>query len=130
MSTLTELSAFAATSGLGAVGTTLFEGEIPEAMDEAAGITESPGNQLDRALGRPPLESTSFQFLVRSATLAGARSKAFAALLAYETVANRTLGSTRYLRIEAIGTPGFIGRDGKSRAMFSVNFNVLKEWSA
>ena len=74
-------------------------------------------------------EQPGLQILSRSTSYKTARDNcvvAFQILDGFSGVLPTATG-TRYLSIAGAQTPFFIGRDSNDRALFSVNFNIMKD---
>ena len=112
------------TGGVGVIGTTLFEGIMPDAC--------STGVALNQYAGGPPLwvagvESPGLQAIVRAPKYADAQSLAMSVMHVLGDLANATptVGGARYLQVDERSSPMYLGQDAKQRHQFSVNFNVF-----
>jgi hypothetical protein len=128
---LDEIGAYLQAQSIGTLGTDLFRGELPDHVDSAVGVFETPGAsptyvQDDAGV---KLESPHFMVLARGARedYEAPRQKAEDALTALAAVRNQSLSGTRYLRVKPLQTPFPLERDDNDRVVIAVNFEALKE---
>lgn len=129
MAVVEDLGAALATAGVGAVGSTLFYNQMPSAPHNCVVLHEYSGNAPEFALpstGGVATEHPRVQITSRATTEAIARSKAQTAYETLAKVANQTLTTTRYLRVEPLQAPFFLRKDENERWLFVFNVEVEK----
>jgi len=111
------------------VGTNLFLGRLPESPDNCVAIYQSGGSAPSDQFGTaaPALDNPALQIRVRASSYATAEALASDVWGVLVLVANQTLTSTRYLRLEANQSPFPLERDSQDRVVFVANFNIVKE---
>lgn len=127
---LDDLGAYLAAQGVGTVGATIFLGVgLPAAPAACLVLKEYGGRAPSFTLPATSGISTEYprvQVIVRSTTYALARATAEAAYKAFAKVANQTLTSTRYLRVEPLQAPGTPILDENGRTVISFNVECEK----
>jgi hypothetical protein len=113
--------------GVGTKGTDLFMGTMPDTPDNLVALYEYPGEGRSLAWNSITRESPNLQALVRNKSYDAGRTKIEQIVNALHGLANVTLGTTKYLLINSIQSPGLLQRDSSNRAIFVVNFSVNKE---
>lgn len=114
-------------------GTNLFVGRIPESPSNAVALYEpasAPPVYSFGGDGTAGLERPRVQIHVRNESYATGRSLAFDVWQEMHKVVSQSLSGTFYQRIEAIDSPHFLMRDDNDRAIFNMNFQVMKEPAA
>lgn len=125
-----DIAGALATAAVGVVGTTIFYGELPDAVTvPAVLVTEYAGDPPLATFDRTPsgVLRPGCQVRTRATTYAAGRTLAGACFDALDGVTEATLGATRYLGIEARNSPWYLGRDERGRYEFAVNLNVTRE---
>jgi hypothetical protein len=106
--------------------------------DTVVGLYETPGWSPQWAFttgsSAPVFERPGLQVIARSTSYATARGHAYCCYRILDSVRNKTLphtsSGTRYLSIDAAGSPFSLGQDQNRRFLLSVNFDVTKERSS
>jgi hypothetical protein len=127
-----ELGAYLATLGHGTMGTTIFVDGLPSSPDACVALIEYPGvapNFTLPATAGVQTEHPRVQVLCRNTTHTLARGKAEDIYRALAKVVNQTLGSTRFLIVAPLQSPGVPVRDGNNRIVFSFNVECEKALS-
>ena len=129
---LDEIGSYLQSVGVGAVGSTIFKGDLPDEPVACLALLDGPSSMPDFAHGTdgPNIEYPRFQIIARGTREAGgqiaARQLADNAYVALCRVVNLTLSGTRYLRIEPLQTPFLIGRDANGNVQIGANFEATK----
>ena len=111
-------------NSLGTVGKDLFETTMPDSPDLAVAVRVYDADPSDLAWnGEYPV----FQVLVRSKMHQEGSSKIQSIYTTLHGVAEKVLNGKRYLLIQAIQPPMFLGFDKSGRREYVVNFKVIKE---
>ena len=132
MSVLTDIGTYLNDASISTqdltLGTNLFLGRLPETPDNCVGVIQTAGVAPTDTFGTsfPPLETQGLQTLVRATTYATAEALAVELMKSLASVANQTLTSTLYLKIEAQQSPFALERDNQERLVMSCNFLVTK----
>ena len=113
--------------GIGTKGADLFMGTMPDMPDNLIALYEYPGEGRSLAWNSTTREAPNLQVLVRNKSYDAGRTKIEQIVNALHGLANTTLGTTIYLLIKAIQSPGLLTRDSSNRAIFVVNFSINKE---
>ena len=131
--TADEIAQYLADNAIGTQATDLFVGSLPATPGDAIAVLESGGLPPEGSFGAATaslFERPRIQIIVRWSDYEAARNKIEAIFKLLEKVSHTSLGTTRYLRIAAVQSPMFIGRDGTDRFLLSCNFQITKELSA
>jgi hypothetical protein len=107
-----------------------FKGKLPDTPDFAVAIYQYGGSKPFRTFGRVLFEKPRLQVMVRSFDYTEASNRSYEILRLLTPIASQYIGGTRYLQVEALGSPGKIGPDPKNRERFTMNYEVWKDWSA
>jgi len=132
MSTLTELGAYLVTQGIGALGSTLFLGNLP--MGVAAGVSVvmmsagSPVRSMGASLGAPVADTPAFQVVVRNPDPTAGEAKVSAVINALDFYTG-LMGSTAYLLVTLEYGPVYVGLDENNRHRWSITFRATKRRS-
>jgi len=121
---LAEIGAYLATKNVGAVGTDIFLGLMPDQPDNCIALFEYAGSPPDLHW---PGEYPGLQVRVRDKSYAAARSKIREVMAALHGLHEQTLSGTRYLLIKARGSPEILKRDASNRIELVLNFEIIKE---
>ena len=121
-----------AANSLGVIGTTLFEGQMP---DTAIGLllneygSEPPTFVVGPQTPGVYIEQPRFQIYCRHTDYATGRALIESAYELLSTIVNQLLGTTLYLRIEPLQSPFSVNppQDAVGRWEWMVNFRVMKE---
>lgn len=129
----TSLGLTARTSGSG----NLYVIPIPaSAPDTAISVVEyasmPPTRAMGADLGAPVCENVRFQVMVRVPTTAWATGRQLAEdiYMNLDNLHSTEIGSTgptRYLNVNALGSPTLLGMDGNGRYKFTCDFEARKE---
>lgn len=131
MGMLEDLGGYVDTnSGALTLGTNLFLGILPDSPSDCVALLENGGTAGMYTHGSnnlPELERPEIQFIVRHSSYATGRSLADTIYRTLTQIANQTINSVRYLRVEAISSPEVMDRDESRRVLFTCNFYVIRE---
>lgn len=125
-----ELCEYLEDEGVGTVGTTIFEGELPAGIVNGMVLTLYPGAPPEHALNGvagATLEITRLQFRVRNTSEATAIANAQAAAASLSKVANQTIEGTRYRSVTVLQAPGLLYRDENNRPNYGFNIEGERE---
>ena len=129
MSLLDDVADVLSSGGVGTVGTSLFKGMLPSTPDSAVALYETGGPAPVHGMARGPgsalVERPHVQLLSRAARADGAKKTAQDASRLLDAL-NRSVNGVRYLTVYAIQSPFFLETDEAGRAVYAVNFEVLK----
>lgn len=109
---------------LGTFGTDLFIGTMPPEPDTNVTLRDLPWK---KAMLNYELKQPGMQALIR-----GAKGKYRNTMLKAEEVFDAlsgyqgTINGTRYLLVEAVSSPAYLGEDESNRPLFSINFEVQR----
>ena len=110
-------------------GTNLFYNLLPETVSDCVALIENSGSAPTFTMGSnnlPQLENPELQFLVRNSVYATGRTLSDSIYRVLTAIANQTINSVLYLRVEAIATPALLERDLNKRWVFTCNFTVMR----
>ena len=128
-----DFVAYLAAQGIGTPGVSLFLGHHPD-LATAMTVIETGGPAPDHEYGPTAiLDRPSVQVLVRNPAYLLARDKVDQIRDALDGLANWPINGTRYLSIEAMGDPVYLGKTSTSTGEtheFSVNFATIRERAA
>ena len=132
---LDDIADYLASGGVGTVGTSIFKGGMFDGgtaatPDAQVAVYEYLGPAPQQVFGSgvaSPTVSPRVQVVCRDVKYSDARTKAQAVYARLAPVTDVTINSTRYLRIEALGEPSFIGSDQNGRPLIGCNYGVLRE---
>lgn len=111
------------------LGTNLFYGLMPETVDNVVALYENAGAAPNFTLGSsnlPQMERPQLQVLVRNTAYSTGRSLAETIYRTLTAIANQTINTNSYLRVEALGMPAVLERDSSKRVIFTMNFDVVR----
>lgn len=111
-----------ADSGLGTIGTNIFETYLPDAVDTGLAVLDTGGPMPDKYL---PTKSPTFQILIRAADYTTGKEKLDGVRAALHQTKNTTLGNTYFYYILAQSEGGHIGKNERGLDEFSINFICL-----
>lgn len=115
-----DLAAWLASRGVGAVGSTLFIGQLPPQPIDAVLLVETGGRQGDRARG---VDFPTIQVTCRSASYASARANAQAVFdLLNEPATSLQMGTSRVTYCKALQPPTSLGVDEAGAWRIVCNF--------
>ena len=148
---LSEIGAYLATKSVGAVGTDIFLGQMPDQPDNCIALFEYAGSPPDLHWNG---EYPGLQVRVRNTSYAAARTTIGEIMTALHGLYEQTLSDgsegdgepgddegvkgegeeeptpatgTRYLLIKARGSPEILKRDASNRVELVLNFEIIKE---
>jgi hypothetical protein len=108
-----------------------FRGQLPVSPDTCVVANETRPWKPTRTMQKAPaVYWLGLQIIVRWAVVSGSYDAAHAKIVAIAEDLQGfvgTLGGHRYLDIEMVQSPAYIGRDENKRDMFSVNFRVCRD---
>lgn len=108
-----------------------FRGQLPVTPDTCVMANETRPWAPERTMQKlPAVYWLGLQIVVRWAVVSGSYDAAFAKAVAIAENLQGfvgTLGTHRYLDIEMVHSPAYIGRDENKRDMFSTNFRVCRD---
>jgi len=122
---LDDIALYLQQKGIGTIGTDIFKGQLPAAPDNAIALFEYAGEPQD--LTDANLEYPGLQVLVRNKSYAAGRQKIEQVRNVLHGLTETTINNVRYLLIQAKQSPEALPRDENGRAIFVVNFRVIKE---
>jgi hypothetical protein len=113
----------AAQPGLGALGSLIYMGWMPDQPDRAVALYEAGGgpNQLVRDGFDPGVESPTVACIVRDVNYPAARSLAQSLYLALVGMDNVQTSDSFWLYCQPLHPPIYAGRDTKTRVTFNIN---------
>jgi hypothetical protein len=111
------------------IGVNLFLGRLPDTPDTCVSLYQASGGAPVDQFGSaaPQITQPSVQVRARAADYSTAEALANDVWGVLVLVANATLTSTRYLRLEAKQTPFPLERDTQDRVVFVFNLEAIKE---
>lgn len=124
---LDDIGSYLATNGAGTVGTDIFQGTLPPAPATCVAIYEYAGIGASRTSGSVVSENPRIQVVARDAGYSAARTKAETIKNILDAIGNVTIGTTRYLWIEALAPPFLMRRDEAGNVLIACNYQVMKE---
>lgn len=122
---LDDIGLYLQQKGIGIIGTDIFKGQLPTTSDNAIALFEYAGEPQD--LTDANLEYPSLQVLVRNKSYATGRQKIEQVRNILHGLTETTINNVRYLLIQAKQSPEALPRDENGRAIFVVNFRIMKE---
>lgn len=129
MTVLEAIGDYLAAGSVGALGSTIFLGRMPDTPDACVCVYESAGSLPEMTFGSSgiAIDRPIIQVMCRAGRddYPAARDKAVAVRDLLSGLTNTTLGSFKVLRVEPSGSVNPIGPDEKDRPLVSVNFNVM-----
>lgn len=111
------------------LGTNLFYGLMPETVDNVVALYENAGAPPNFTMGSgnlPKMERPQLQALVRNTSYSSGRTVCEDVYRTLTAIANQTINGNSYLRVEALGMPSILERDATKRAVFTMNFDVVR----
>lgn len=129
MGMLEDLGGYLDTQTALTLGTDLFLGLLPDTPSNCVAMLENSGVGPDFTMGSnnlPKLERPEIQVIVRNSSYATGRSLADTIYRALTQIANQSINSNTYLRVQAIATPSVMDRDANRRVLFTTNFYVIR----
>jgi len=118
-----DLAEWLEDNAYGTVGTDIFVGFMPDAPDACISVAQS-GGAPPPPIG--PDEHVTVQIRVRNTAYATARTTVNAILKALHQMTNETIETRTYHRIDALGSPAWMGWDEKNRSEWTINFQIIK----
>lgn len=122
---LDDIALYLQQQGIGMIGVDIFKGQLPATPDNAIALFEYAGEPQD--LTDANLEYPGLQVLVRNKSYSAGRQKIEQARSALHGLTEATINNVRYLLIQARQSPEALPRDENGRAIFVVNFRIIKE---
>jgi len=122
---LDDIALYLQQKGIGIIGTDIFKGQLPVSPDNCIALFEYAGEPQD--LTDANLEYPGLQVLVRNKSYATGRQKIEQVRNVLHGLTETTINNVRYLLIQAKQSPEALPRDENGRAIFVVNFRVIKE---
>ena len=119
-----DIATWLADKGIGTKGTSIFRGYLPPTPVDCLGVFASGGSAAD-LVGN--IDNPSVQVLVRASSYTNAETVAYNVFNNLHGVTETTIGNTRYLLIEALQDPVFVGQNENGHYLFSVNFRIMRE---
>ena len=130
MSVLEDLGGYLdAQTGSLTLGTNLFYGLMPETVDNVVALFENAGAPPNFTMGSvnlPQMERPQLQVLLRNTSYSNGRTLADSVYRILTAIANQTINTNSYLRVEALGMPQVLERDVSKRVVFTMNFDVVR----
>ncbi len=130
MATVLEaIGSYLATNNEGTLGTNMFYGRMPDAPDVCITIYEYEGQPPMENFGASAfsIDMPRIQIVTRASRedYPTARDKAVAIRALLAAMTEVTVGSTRILRVQSLGSVVPLGYDTNDRPKFAVNFQVM-----
>lgn len=122
---LDDIALYLQQQGIGVVGTDIFKGQLPASPDDCIALFEYAGEPQD--LTDANLEYPGLQVLVRNKSYPAGRQKIEQVRNTLHGLTETTINNVRYLLIQARQSPEALPRDENGRAIFVVNFRIIKE---
>ena len=110
-------------------GTNLFYGLLPDTPAICVSLYENAGASPLSTMGSvnlPVLERPQLQVFVRHTSYSTGRDLADTIYRILTQIANATINSNTYLRVEAISSFAVLERDESRRVIFVSNFDVVR----
>ena len=110
-------------------GTNLFYGLLPDTPNVCVSLYENAGASPVSTMGSdnlPKLERPQLQVFVRHTSYSTGRDLADTVYRILTQIANATINSNSYLRVEAISSFSDLQRDDNRRVLFVSNFDVVR----
>lgn len=110
-------------------GTNLFYGRLPDDPDICVALFETGGSPPTSTLGAdavPLIESPRVQVMCRAPAYADASTLSVDVWKQLQLVANDSLSSTLYQRVNAVQSPFALERDSRDRLVMACNYQVTK----
>lgn len=134
MAVLDEIGQYLQDQSLGTLGTDIILGDSKPSPALLVCIYEYPGRTPRDIMGPagtlPAIDQPRIQVVVRGDSAPGgyaaARSKIDAIWKKLHGVQSQTLSGTAYIRVWALGSPGFLKRDENHRPYLVCNFQVQR----
>lgn len=133
---LDEIAKLLQDNSIATVDTDLFKGAAPATPHTCTTLYETPGIAPTFCMSTAPVfEQAGLQVISRSTNYKTARNKAESIYRRFIGTGNATLKptstatGTKYLNIEAVQTPFYLGIDDNKRHMVSCNYLVWKQLS-
>jgi hypothetical protein len=104
---LNDLATYMQTNSIGTIGTNLFKGYMPDAVNTGVCILDTGGPEPDKYL---PTKKPTFQIYIRATDYITGKAKMDAVRALLHQVANTTIGGTYFYYILALSEGGHIGR--------------------
>lgn len=123
MNVISDIATYAATNGIGTLGTDLFYSILPANIDSGVVVVDTGGPAPDKYI---PTKNPTFQFFVRSLDYDTGKAKLDAIRALFHQKSNLTIGSIYFYYIMAMSEGGHLGRDESNiHDLFSINFLSL-----
>lgn len=113
-------------SGKFALGTNLFLSLLPESPDTCMGVFENAGVAPVYTFGATSVTRPELQIIIRNPSYETGRSDSQELFEIFVDLAETTVNNKVYHRIEPISLPALTNRDDNGRALFSMNFAVMR----
>lgn len=130
MALLVDVGTHLATAGHGTVDVSIFEGQMPDDVNEGLSLHEYAAEEPEYSLGVSGVhyEQPRFQLYCRHTDYVTGRALIEAAYQTLAKVVNTTLTATKYLRIEPLSSPSQLepARDAMGRWEWRANFRAEK----
>jgi hypothetical protein len=120
---LDDIATYLQSQGVGAVGTDLFNGSLPDEPDNCVALFEYAGSPPDLHWNG---EYPGLQVRVRNTSYPAARAKIETVITKLHGLTETMLSDTRYLLIRANQSPESLGQDASNRVELVVNFSIIK----
>jgi hypothetical protein len=119
---LDDLATYLQTSLVGTKGTTIFEGSMPDSPDSCICLYETGGFKPEI---KSRIDYPTFQVITRNTSYSTGRAKAISVQTALHGLTETTIGSSRFLLIQAMQSPACLGQDERNRWEWSQNFKII-----
>lgn len=121
-----DLASYLATQLTMTVNTNIFCHYMPDSSGTVICLYQYGGDEIDKVA---PIEYPQLQVKARASTPKAALDKLDDVRGALHTLADQTIGSTRYLYASASSSPAYLGIQKLDRGqthLFTMNFSVVK----
>lgn len=114
-------------SGKFALGTNLFLSLLPETPDVCMAVYEQGGGPPVFTFGTTQIVQPTMQVITRHTSYETGRTDAQELFEIFVDLAEQTINSVKYHRIEPVSSPALFQRDNNNRVLFTTNFTVMRE---
>lgn len=123
-----DLIGYLQTAGFGTAGEDLVKNRLDETDENQIAVIPWQGtNPTDIKSGEDNLHEPKVSVIVRNSSESTAFQNIIGIYKLLRLKSNVRIGSTNFVLIRALGTPGFIGTTRTGAAIFSINFSLIFE---
>lgn len=128
MGMVEDVAAYLETNGLGTRAVDLFVAAMPASPADVVTLTQGGGHPPIDTMGRTDHEQLVLYVNLRNTSYPTGQTKIYAIFSLLHRFSG-TMGSVRYVSSLARSSPVALGRDENSRHLWSLTFDMRKEWS-